>query len=396
MELTQVFTPRERREFLTFPWRVYAGDPLWVPPLLAERMKVIDPARGPFFKRGTAEFFIARKNGRPVGTICAAEERSLGESAKDIGGAVARPEGGAVARLGRCVARPGSACSGSSRRWTRRPPGALFDHAERWAAGRGLTHLAGPFNLDPEDSYGVLVEGRDRPPVILCGHTPASYQGWFERAGFVPLRGDNIAFEARLDRESPALARTAAMAERIRQRGWIRLRTPDMTRWMDEVDVVHDLLNRALAHLPDFRPYERGTVEAMVEPFKSIADPDLVLFVEIDGRTVGWFPGIPNMNEILIHLDGLRRPWDSLRALRWMRLKPRCLAIKSVLILPEYWGSGAALLLIDEMVRRGRAKGYEWVDLSLTSDDNPYTPALARRMGARIYKRYRTYRRDVR
>ena len=133
----------------------------------------------------------------------------------------------------------------------------------------------------------------------------------------------------------------------------------------------------------------------MIEPFKSIADPDLILFAEIDGKTIGWFPGIPNMNEVLIHLDGLRHPWDYLRALRWMRLKPRCLAVKSVLILPEYWGSGAALLLIDEMARRGRAKGYEWVDLSLTSEDNPYTPELARRMGARIYKRYRTYRKDL-
>ena len=74
---------------------------------------------------------------------------------------------------------------------------------------------------------------------------------------------------------------------------------------------------------------------------------------------------------------------------------PRCLAIKSILVLPEYWGSGVALLLIDEMASRARAKGYQWADLSLTSDDNPYTPALAARMGARIYKRYRVYGKPV-
>jgi GNAT superfamily N-acetyltransferase len=101
------------------------------------------------------------------------------------------------------------------------------------------------------------------------------------------------------------------------------------------------------------------------------------------------------MNEVLIHLNGLRRPWDMLRALRWMRHKPRCLAVKSVLILPEYWGSGAALLLIDEMAKRARSKGYTWVDLSLTSDDNPYTPELAERMGGRVYKRYRVYGKNV-
>ena len=372
VEMIQVRTRAEKREFLTFPWRVYADDPLWVPPLLPERAKFIDPARGPFFKRGTAEFFIARRRGVPVGTICAAEDRALNERTGDRE---------CMFGFFDCVDEEAA--------------GALFDHAERWAEARGLTHLAGPINLDPEDSYGVLVEGRDRPPVILCGHSPVAYQGWFERAGFVPLRGDNLAYEIRLDGDSPALRRTAVLAERIRKRGWITLRTPDMARWKDEAAVIHELLNRALAHLSDFRPYERETVEAMIEPFKSIADPELILFAEIEGRTVGWFPGIPNMNEVLIHLNGLRSPWDSLRVLRWLRYRPRCLAVKSVLILPEYWGSGAALLLFDEMARRARARGYEWADLSLTSEDNPYTPELAQRMGARIYKRYRTYRKDL-
>jgi GNAT superfamily N-acetyltransferase len=164
---------------------------------------------------------------------------------------------------------------------------------------------------------------------------------------------------------------------------------------MDEVEIVQSLMNKAMAHLPDFRPWEREAVAGLLEPFKSIADPDLVLFAEIEGKTIGWFAAVPNMNEILIHLNGLRFPWDYARAVRWMRYKPRCLTIKSVLIFPEYWGSGAALLLIDEMARRGREKGYRWADLSLTSADNPYTPELATRMGATLYKRYRTYTRPV-
>lgn len=272
---------------------------------------------------------------------------------------------------------------------------ALVRRAAQWASEKGLETLAGPYNLDYEDAYGVLVEGRDRPPVILCGHTPAWYQGFFEGWGFTPAHGDNLAYEVRLDSESRALARAEALAQRIKGRGWIRLRTPDLSRWMDEVEVVQALMNGALAHIPDFRVWTRTAVEGLMEPFKDIADPDLVLFAEVEGKTIGWIAGIANLNEVLIHLDGLRRPWDYLRALRWMHHKPRCLAVKSILVLPEFWGSGAALLLIGEMARRAREKGYEWVDLSLTSDDNPYTPELAARMGGRIYKRYRVYGRKV-
>jgi GNAT superfamily N-acetyltransferase len=373
IEVLPATTPRERRLFLTFPWRIYAGDPLWVPPLLQEREKTLDPSRGAFFKRGEAELFIAWRDGEPVGTICAAEDRAYNTSMR---------KRECMFGFFECIDDEKVAL-------------AMLRRVARWASARGLATLGGPFNLDYEDGYGVLVEGRDRPPVMLCGHTPPYYQGFFERNGFCPLRGDNLAYEVPLDASSPALERTALMAKRIRQKGWLRIRTPDMDRWMDEVEVVQELMNKGMAHLPDFRPWEREAVAGLLEPFKSIADPDLVLFVEAEGKTIGWFPGVANMNEVIIHLNGLRRPWDSLRALRWMRYKPRCLTIKSVLIFPEYWGSGAALLLIDEMVKRARAKGYAWADLSLTSDDNPYTPELATRMGARIYKRYRVYGRRI-
>jgi GNAT superfamily N-acetyltransferase len=373
IDVRPVRTRRERGIFLTFPWKIYAGDPLWVPPLLSERAKTIDPSRGVFFKRGTAEFFIAWRGGRPVGTVCAAEDRAYNTQmhmSECMFGFFDSIDDPLVAR-------------------------SLFQAAARWAAGHALDTMSGPFNLDIEDAYGVLIEGRDRPPAMLCGHTPPYYQGFFEANGFVPLRGDNLAYEISLAATSDALERTAVLAQRIRKNGWVTLRTPVMSRWREEIPVVQNLMNKAMAHLPDFRPWEREAVAGLLEPFLSIADLELILFAEIEGRTIGWFAAVPNMNEALLHLNGLRRPWDYARLLRWARRKPRCLALKSVLILPEYWGSGAVLLLIDEMARRARGKGYEWVDLSLTSADNPYTPDLATRMGATIYKKYRTYTRSA-
>ena len=369
IEVLPVRGGRQKRLFLEFPWRVYAGDPLWVPPLLPERSRAIDPHQGVFFQRGSAEYFIAWRNGKPVGTISAAEDRALNER-------TGRKE--CIFGFFECINEAGAAR-------------ALVDTAAGWARMRGLDALSGPFNLDYEDGYGVLIEGRDRPPVMLCGHSPPYYKGFMEACGFSPIRGDNIALEIPLDPPSPALERTAVLAERIRRKGWITVRTPDMRRWMDEADTVHMLLNKALAHLPDFRPYEREAVQALLSPFVSIADPDLILFAEADGRTIGWFPGIPNVNEILIHAGGLRRPWNYLGLAAHARDRPKCVSIKSVLILPEYWGSGAPLLLFDEMARRARAKGYLWADLSLTSEDNPFTPGLAARFGARVYKRYRVY-----
>jgi hypothetical protein len=49
IEVLPVQTKRDKRLFLTFPWRIYQKDPLWVPPLLGDREKATDPQRGLFF-----------------------------------------------------------------------------------------------------------------------------------------------------------------------------------------------------------------------------------------------------------------------------------------------------------------------------------------------------------
>ena len=372
-EIRPVQTPAERRKFITFPWQIYRDDPLWVPPLIPERLKVIDPQRGAFFLRGIAEFFTAWRDGKMVGTICTADDRTTNAQ---------RNMRDCMIGFFECIDDYNVA-------------EAMFQHAANWAKAHQLKTLYGPWNLEYEDGYGVLVEGRDRPPVLMCGHTPPYYQAFFENFGFKPARGDNLAYEITYAMAKPALEQVARLSDRLRKRGHIHIRQADLAHWEEEVDRVLFLLNAALAHLPDFIPWQREALKADLEPLLQIVDPELILFAEVEGKTVGWFPGIPNINEALIHANGLRYPWDYARLWWYARRQPECLAIKSVLVLPEYWDTGVAILLFDEMAKRVVKKGYTWTDLSLTSDDNPYTPTLAERVGARLYKRYRVYRMEL-
>ena len=368
-----VRTREERRIFLNFPWRIYKDDPLWVPPLLPDWKERIDPQRGVFFKRGEADFFIAWREGEPVGTICAAEDRQANAERGDhecVFGFFNFVEDYAVME-------------------------ALMQRVRDWARQHGLDTLTGPYNLDYEDSYGILVEGRDRPPVLMCGHTPPYYLDFVERYGFQPARGDNIAFAVDLTKDVQASQHVRRLAERVRQRRNFVIRSADLVHWEDELEKIYVLLNLALRHLPDYRSWPREVVFNSLAPFRKIVDPDLVLFAEDGDRTVGWLPGLPNLNEVFIHLNGLRNPWDYLKLWWYMRQPMECLTIKSVLVPKEYWGSGVAILLFDEMYQRALARGYKWIDGSLTSDDNPNTPALGARFGAKIYKRYRAYRMKI-
>ncbi len=374
IEVRKVESRRDKNIFLTFPWRIYRGDPLWVPPLLPERKKVIDPQKGRFFEDGYAELFIAWKNGRPVGTIACSEDQSATRS---------RGFGECLVGFFECVEDDAVA-------------EALFKQAEGWAREHHLLRLLGTYNLDREESRGILVEGRDRPPAVYCGHGAPYYPEFFVRHGFTKFGGDGVAYAVDLNLNRPEVQHMLRLADRIRQRKQnIRVRGANLADIDGEIDRIVQLQNRGLAHMSDFTPYTRSAVEAMVLPMLDVVDPELVLFAEVDGQPAGWFPAVPNLNEIFIHLNGLRYPWDYLRLIKYSRYKTKSIAIKSVVVPPEYWDTGVGVLLFDEMARRAVAKGYTWADMSLTGEDNLDTGPLALRMGAKIYKRYRFYEKPL-
>ena len=373
ISIQKVENKHQRRQAATFGWEIYRDDPLWVPPLIPDRLKHLDPKRGTFFSHGAADFFLAYKDGKPAGTIMAAEDRSSNESR-------GRQDG--MFGFFECIDDQEVANS-------------LFTTAREWIRSHGLNRMIGPFHQDYDSAYGILIEGRDRPPAISCGHTPPYYEKLVVNYGFTPWRPDNIAFAVDITQDTRQFQLLHKLADKAAKRSSTVIREARLDEWDQEADRVHYLLNKALAHLVDFVGWDRQALDDTLAPFKEYADPGLVLFADDGDQTVGFFPGIPNLNEILHRVNGLRYPWDYLKMLRYRNLKSKCLAIKSVLVLPEYWGSGVSLMLFSEMLKRAQERGYEWVDLSLTSDDNPKTPMLAKRLGGKLYKRYRVYQLPV-
>jgi GNAT superfamily N-acetyltransferase len=371
IEIRAVQSKHERRIFLTFPWSIYRHDLLWVPPLLSERARVIDPQRGLFFKDGQAELFLVWKDGIPAGTICLAEDCNA-----------TRVKGFPECMFGFVESIDDYDVFE-----------AMFAFAEGWARRRGMRSLYGPYNLDREDSRGILIEGRDRPPAILCGHHPPYYQIFFERYGFEKNGEDGLAYAIAIDLDNPKVQRLRRLADQVRKRNPnFTVRGTNIQDFDNEIDRILFLQNEGLKHFPDYVPYTRTDIESMILPLVDLVDMELVLFAEVDGKPAGFFPGVPNFNEVLIHLNGLRYPWNYLRYLNYKNLQPKCLAIKSVVVPPKYWDTGVAILLFDEMAKRAAQRGYRWADLSLTGESNVDTWHLAHHMGAQIYKRYRFYK----
>jgi GNAT superfamily N-acetyltransferase len=369
MDIRPVRTRRDLRLFLRFPWKVYAGDPYWVPPLLAAVREKLDPRRHPFFRHGEAALFLAVRDGEPVGRIAAIVDRNHNEAHKDRTGFFGLFEGLNDAEAAR----------------------ALVDAAGAWCRERGLDTLRGPMNLSMNDECAFLLEGFDSPPAVMMPYNPPYYLDLMEACGMAKAK-DLFAF--RLDNDRAGRAKVEAALARIPAPGDFTFRPIEKRRLLDEALKVAEIYNAGWRDNWGFVPWTDDDMRHMARDLARVADFDLVLLAEHRGRAVGFAFGLPNLNEVLIRMNGRMLPFGIFTYLAG-RKKIRGVRALVFGVLPEYLHTGLAYLLYDRFAKAIMSKGYAWCELSWQLEDNEAVNRFAASIGAAIYKKYRIYEKKI-
>lgn len=367
---------KDLRTFVEFAWQIYKDDPLWVPPIFEERVARLDPARNPMLQHGELQAFVARRGRDIVGTVASAIDYNLKNVIPDPFVSVGFFE---------CINDYAVA-------------EALLNAVVDWARSKGQARVRGPYNPTQNDEQGFLIEGRDRPPIIMTGHNPPYYPEFMDRFGFKKWGPDECCYQVSTEGLKPDLSnlppKLGRVIEVVRKRTRATVRAARMEDWDNELEQARQVYNHALSTLADFVPLDEAEFRRQSELLRRVIDPETTLYVEVDGKTVGWALGLPNLYEALHHANGLRRPWDYLRFMRDRR-HIHCLSLKIVALDPDYWGRGLDALMYAEMARQMVKRGFTWMDMSLTGEDNPQTNKLAKVVGAKVYKRYRIYQLDI-
>jgi GNAT superfamily N-acetyltransferase len=371
IEIRQVTTRRERLAFIKFSWRVYKDDPNWVPPLIFDQLAYLDPQNSNFFNHADAILLTAHCNNEINGTIAAFVDHRLIEHPEQQTGGFGFFE----------VIEDYDVAK------------HLLDAACEWLRARGITLMRGPTSFTENDNPGVLIEGTDCPPVMLEAHTPLYYKEFLERYG---MEKDHDLFAWRAFRSQigdelknipPDLARVAEVARKATN---ITIRKFRLNKWDDEIDTVLYLFNTTLNHLPDFNPMTKLEFQRLADRVRPFIDPDLALFAEIEGKSIGFCIAVPDINRVLIHLNGRLFPFGWLKIRRLIK-QIDVVTFKLMGVLEEYRHRGIDALLYLEAIKAIYEKGYVWLDGSVTSEYNPMVNLLAHRLGAERYKHYRIY-----
>jgi len=232
VEIRPVQGRREREAFIGLPWRLYAHEDIWVPPLRFERRQFLDPRKNPFFQHAQVQLFLARRDGRVVGRISAHVDANLNAFQDNRWGLFGFFE---------CEDDPAVAV-------------ALLDAAEQWLRARGRDRMVGPMDFGTNDEAGLLVDGFDRPPIFLTNWHHPYYQRLLEEAGALTKAQDLLMWELFGDtRESvrPILWR---LADEVEERHGIVCRHFRKDDLDNEVERFLEVYNSAWPSTPTWRP----------------------------------------------------------------------------------------------------------------------------------------------
>ena len=368
VEIEVVEMPGAAKRFCKVWWPIYADDPHWVPPLIAERKDFFNPKKNPYFKLADVRFFIAKRDGRDVGTIAATVDRNLHEH------------------------EPGMGMFGFFE-FTRdeEVAGKLLEAARSWLASQGMHRMRGPFNLSPNHEFGLLVDGFDTDPMIANPHNRDYYHDMYVAIGLVGVK-DWYAYWMDKGEVPKGIE---AIAERFMKRTPdFHMRKVDLSRWKQEIELVYDIYMDAWEH-------NWGHVGLTEEEFwfaagnlKQVVNPDLCYVAYMGDKVAGCSVTLPDFNQVAKKMNGHIFHFGWYHFLTG-RKKIDALRVFILGIKQEYQRLPLGAPLYLKTWQEGKKLNIRGAEASLILEDNVRMRGALEKLGARIYKTYRSYEMDT-
>ena len=358
---------REKKWFVEFPWRLYQGDPHWIPPLRQTVKELVGFRRHPFHDVADVRTWLALRDGHVVGRLAAIINRVHIEKYHDPRGFFGFFE--SIDDL--------------------EVAGGLFDAARAWLAEQGIESIRGPVNPSLNYEVGLLIDGFDSPPTFMMTYNPPYYARLIEEYGFRKAQ-DLYAFWGHVDMLASLDQKLEFVIREATRRFDIQTRHLDRSRFKEEVATFLHIYNASLEGTWGFTPLSPGEIKHMSAALRHLIVPELTSVAEVNGRPVGAAFGLLDYNPRIRAIDGRLFPFGFVRLLT-RRKRIKRIRLISTNVLPEYQRWGVGVVILAHLVPEVLAWGIEEAEFSWVLESNHLSYKSLKRGGAKLTKTYRVY-----
>ncbi len=365
VEIEQVGTRTQMREFIELSWRIYRSYENWVPPLKSEIRRLLDTGKHPFWKFGERELFLARRRGEVVGRIAAIIDPNYNHYHNEKVG---------VWGFFECENDENTAA-------------ALFSAAKDWVSAKGMNFFRGPMSPSTNYEIGMLVEGFQYPPVIMMPYNPPYYLDLAQACGLEKEK-DLIALKTR--RDHMRSDRVERLARRIVRTQKVSIRPFDRKHFGADVRLLKEIYEDSWSDNWGFVPLSPDEVDELAKNLKKIADPDLVFFLYYRDEPAGVCMVLWDINPVLKKLNGTLGITGLIKIMFYKKLIRN---VRGVLFgfKKQYRKLGLPLVAFDYLMRIQAEKKFVDVELGWNLEDNDAINQFDTEIGGKVYKRYRIF-----
>ncbi|MBR4924800.1 MAG: GNAT family N-acetyltransferase [Prevotella sp.] len=373
IQIEKVTDKKGLKRFIQFRYDLYRDDPNDVPYLYFDELNNLDKKKNASFEQCDADYFIAYKDGKPVGRVAAIINHAANK------------------RWEKKVVRYGWFDFIDDLEVSK----ALLQTVEDWGKERGMTKMTGPMGFADTDREGMLIEGFEEYGTMYASYNYPYYPKHMEQMGF---KKDNDYVQCRVKVPEKVPDRFAKVAEMVGKR--YNLHVHKLTRHellkQGYGRDVFKMLNTTYNNLYGFAPLTESKVDQLVDQYIRIADLNLISVI-MDGnendKMVGFGITFPSLTYAMRKSrNGRLLPFTWLRLLNAIKWKHAdTVDMLLIGVLPEYRSKGANALIFNDLIRQYQAYGFKWAEAMPQMETNEHMLGQWQYLEADYHRRLRCF-----
>lgn len=383
MQLIEVATAAQTREFLEFPPRkIYPNDSAYIRPWNHDVEAVFDPARNKMFQKGEAiRWLLLDKAGATIGRVAAFYNRETAFPA--VSGTSQKQDaflGAGGMGFFECVNDQQAA-------------NMLFNACRAWLSERGLTAMDGPVNFGDRDQWWGLLTENFGSPIYRAAYNPPYYEQLFREYGFQTFYRQHSYYRSVHEKLRPPILTRAEQIYYDPRYEFRHMRKKEWRRYAEDLRTVY---NKAWVKHEGIKPMSSELAQKMMRSMLDILDEKIIWFGYYDHQPVAFYINLPEINEIVRHLNGKLGWWEKLW-FKYYQLRGMVKTMFGVVfgVVPEHQGKGVESALAyatSLLIQKPGEVPYTQTIMNWIGDFNPKMMAVAEQAGARPWRTHVTLR----
>lgn len=371
LEIREVKTRKERKEFVQFPLRLYKNNPYFVPPLYGDEMSLFKKETV-YSEQAESVFYIAQQDGKTVGRIQGILQRVANEKWNQKRVRFTRFD---------CIDDQTVA-------------NELFYTIEKWAKQKGMEEVVGPLGYSDLDREGLLIEGFDQLSTFEEQYNYPYYAKLLENFGY---KKEVDWVESKLSAPEQIDERIERVSTRMMEKYGLRLGYAKNSREFIKKwgDGFFDALDETYVAIYQSVPFTPKMKKNLINNFKLILNVKYAtVILDKDGKIVGFGLALPSIGQALQKSGGRLTPCAIVKTLKAIK-SPKVLDLALIGVVPEYRNKAIASAIISELLKMLTEGGIEYAETNLNLETNANIQNQWKAFTAVQHKRRRSYVKKV-